>query len=239
MNKVILFLVLLTSLVLLMPNSINADASDNITLITTVIGDNVTIHLITNVIDDEHHSYAYWWGCCGDGWGEENDVPRSTPLYWLNTFPNMMTGIINPESVCNDVRVDILRIEPSSVMIGTPIDVVFVAESNCNYVGNISLLLNGRNNQSLGVDLTNLYNKTYRTTILTTGLQPGNQTIAILGSAISFNVVDKVVPTVISPPSPVIPSTPPEKTEDRLIMWVAIAIGGIILVTVILLVIFR
>jgi hypothetical protein len=221
-------------------NNVNASASDNITLITKVVGDNVTvIHLITNVIAGGPYTSLSWTGCCGDDWGYKNHVPRSASAWWITTFPRMITGIISPDSVCSDIKAEILRIEPSSAMMGTPVDVVFVMESNCNYVGNVSLLLNGQTNQSLGVDLTKLYNKTYRTTIMTTGLQPGKHNILILGSTTSFNVVGNVVPTVLEPPQIVTQTIPVEKTEDKIIMWVAIAIGAIILVTIILLIVLR
>jgi hypothetical protein len=237
MSKVILFFVLLVLLFFLMPISISADSSDNVTLITNIVGDNATVHLITNVVGQ--YTSLSWFGCCGDGWGEENDVPRSTPLYWLSVFPNMITGIVNPDLVCSDIKAEILRIEPSSVTVGTPVNVVFVVESNCYYKGNISLLLNGQSNQSLGVDLTNLHNKTYRTTIPTTGLQSGKQNVLILGSTSYFMVANNVIPTTIEPPQVVTQSIPAEKTEDKIFMWVAIAIGGIILVTIILLIILR
>lgn len=214
------------------------DASDNVTLITNVVGDNATIHLITNVIDD-HHSQAYWWGCCGDGWGERNSISRSIPLNFLNIFPNMMTGIVNPESVCGDIRADILRVEPSSVTVGSSIDMVFVAESNCHYVGNISLLVDGKDKQTLGIDLTGEFNRTYRTTLSTVGLSSGAHTVSVLGGQSTFNVANVVIPTVIESPKAVEAQKTVEKTEDKIIMWVAIAIGGIILVTLILLIILR
>ena len=238
MSKIIWLSVLLLALFFLMPISSNVDASDNITLTTNVIGDNVTVYLITNVISGQYTSLS-WYCCCGDEWGEDNDVPRSTSVWWLTTFPRMITGIIDPSSVCSDIRAEILRIEPSSVMTGSPVDVVFVMESNCNYVGNVNLLLNGQTNQSLGVDLTKVLNRTYRTTVTTTGLQPGKHNILILGSTASFNVAGNVVPTVIEPPKVVTQTIPVEKTEDKIIMWVAIAICGIILVTIVLLIILR
>jgi len=252
MSKVILFIFFSVLLLLLVP--MMTEAADNVTLITKVIGDNVTIHLITKVIPNNNvkiitlythviegqYSQVQWWGCCGDDWGYRNDVPRGIPLNFLSVFPNMVTGIANPATVCNDIRAEILRIEPSSVTAGTPVDVVFVVESSCNYVGNISLLLNGQINQTLGTDLSQLRNRTYRTTIMTSGLQIGVQKISILGAVSTFNVVGNVVPTTIAPPQVVSqPTVPVERAEDKIFFWVAIAIGGIILVTVILLVLFR
>jgi len=237
MYKIILLSILLITLFLIMPISNNVNASENITLITNVIGDNVTIYLITNVVDDQ--SYAYWWGCCGDGWGERNSIPRSIPLNFLSLFPNMITGIVNPETICSDIKAEILRIEPSSVIVGTSVDVVFVVESSCNYVGNVSLVLDGQTNQSLGVDLNQLRNRTYRTTIVTTGLSPGRHNVLILGSTTFFNVAGNVVSTVIESPQVVTQTIPAEKTQDKIIMWVAIAIGAIILVTIVLLIILR
>jgi hypothetical protein len=70
-------------------------------------------------------------------------------------------------------------------------------------------------------------------------LQSGKHNILILGSTISFNVVGNVVPTVLEPPQIVTQTIPVEKTEDKIIMWVAIAIGAIILVTIILLIVLR
>ena len=235
MYKLILLLMLMSLLLLIPVNDVNA--SENITLITNVVSDNVTITLITNVIND--HSYAYWWGCCGDGWGDRNGVPRSTPLWWLEVFPNMITGIASPSTaVCGDIRAEILRLEPSSVTVGIPVDIVFVVESSCNYAGNVSLLLDGQTNQSLGVDLSKLRNRTYRTTIATAGLSPGKHNVLILGSTTFFNVVGNVVSTSIEVPQSIVQSVV-EKTQDNLIIWVAIAIGGIILVTVVLLIILR
>lgn len=231
----LIFLLLLMSLLLLIPTN-NVNASDNITLITNVVSDNVTIILITNVIPSSSTWYS-WSGCCGNDWTERSGVVRNIPLNWLTMFPNMMTGILDPETVCNDLRIQILRVEPESIAVGKTVDVVFVAESNCNYVGNVDLQVNGRSNKTLGVDLRNIRNKTYVTDI--TGItQLGLQTITIKGATATFNVAGNVIPTAIETPQPIAPPSV-EKTQDNLIMWVAIAVGAIILVTIILLVILR
>ena len=256
MRIFIFLVVLLMSLTLLILISNNANASDNITLKTKVIGDNITIHLITKVIPNNNvktislltivisssPSYYgnYWYGCCGGDWITSRGIEQSTPLSWMRVFPNMIVNTVVPGSTCSDIRANILRVEPSSVTIGVPVEIIFSMESNCNYAGNVSLLLNGQNNQSLGVDLTGVLNRTYHATVLTSGLQPGQQNLSILGASSSFMVASAIIPTTMEPPHQIaIPVAPEEKTQDKIIFWVAVAIGAIILVTIILLVILR
>jgi hypothetical protein len=238
MNK-FCFLVLILVLTLMIVISNNqfdfVQASDNITLITNVVGDNITISLITNVVSSSSHSWGGSGGCCGYGFG---DIEQNTPLSWLSLFPNMITNALNPTVNCSDLKISILRVEPTAVIVGTPVEVVFVAESNCGYLGNIDMSVAGRSNKTLGIDLKGVLNKTYSSRVETSSLQPGSQTIIIKGATSSFSVVGGVSPTTIEVPK-VIVQAPAEKTEDKIIMWVAIAVGAIILVTIVLLIIFR
>lgn len=237
--KIFVFgILLLASLVFLMPST-NIEASENVTLITDILNDNVTVTLTTHILynDDDHHNY---WGGCGGCEDDFEDIQQTTSLDWLRLFPNMITGIINPESTCSNLIITIMGIEPTAVIVGSPVNVVFVAESSCYYMGNVSLLLDNNANQNVGIDLTGVRNRTYRATILTGGLQPGEHRVTISGSSVTFALVSNVIATTIEQPVvQSVPITPVEKTQDKIIMWVAIAVGAIILVTVILLIILR
>lgn len=211
-NYIILFLIM-GIIGLFIPCGIYA--SDNIT----------SVDVTTNVI--QQNSYWSGGGGCSDcGYGFIDTAP-SKPLPWIELFPNMITGAINPSSICNDIRIKIINVEPSAVNIGQQVTVTFVAESDCRYFGNIELLLNGRNNRTLGVDLKDAYNRTYTTVIETSSLQPGVQGISILGAYSSFNVAGNVIPTVVQAPNypqyPIVSGNDSISGGQSIIVW-----GGVV-----------
>lgn len=98
-------------------------------------------------------------------------------------------------------------------------------------MGNINFLLNGVNNRTFGIDLSDLYSKTYTTVIETSSLQPGVQNFSILNAYSSFNIAGNVIPTaIVAPNCPQYPTVHSDNSGGQsMVVW-----GGVVGIFVVL-----